>query len=64
MKGRSYVAAGVLLPGADVRRLEEVHEELFTRFWGVSIGSLTGVALSEATHFVSQCSALCMPYMD
>ena len=51
---QSYVAAGVLLPGADLRRLEEVHEELFTRFWGVSIGNLTGVALSEARYFVSQ----------
>ncbi|MEA2601944.1 MAG: hypothetical protein QOF89_2936 [Acidobacteriota bacterium] len=51
---QSYVAAGVLLPGADLRRLEEVHEELFTRFWGVSVGNLTGVALSEARYFVSQ----------
>jgi predicted unusual protein kinase regulating ubiquinone biosynthesis (AarF/ABC1/UbiB family) len=51
---QSYVAAGVLLPGADLRRLEEVHEELFTRFWGVSVGSLTGVAMSEARYFVSQ----------
>ncbi|HEX4961315.1 MAG TPA: AarF/UbiB family protein [Thermoanaerobaculia bacterium] len=50
---RSYVAAGVLLPGADLTRLAEVHEEMFTRFWGVSIGSLTGVALSEAGYFVS-----------
>ena len=51
---QSYMAAGVLLPGADLRRLEEVHEELFTRFWGVSVGSLTGVAMSEARYFVSQ----------
>jgi predicted unusual protein kinase regulating ubiquinone biosynthesis (AarF/ABC1/UbiB family) len=47
----SYVSAGVLLPGADIRRLEEIHEELFTRFWGVSIGSLRDVALSEAGYF-------------
>jgi len=44
----SYVAAGVLLPGADLRRLEEVHEELFARFWGVRIGSLRETAFSEA----------------
>ena len=37
---QSYVSAGVLLPGADLVRLEEIHEELFRRFWGVSIGSL------------------------
>jgi len=47
----SYVAAGVLLPGADLRRLEEVHEALFARFWGVSIGSLREVAFSEASFF-------------
>jgi predicted unusual protein kinase regulating ubiquinone biosynthesis (AarF/ABC1/UbiB family) len=47
----SYVAAGVLLPGADLRRLEEVHEALFARFWGVTIGSLRDVAFSEASYF-------------
>lgn len=47
----SYVAAGVLLPGADLRRLEEVHEALFARFWGVTIGSLREVAFSEASYF-------------
>ena len=47
----SYVAAGVLLPGADLRRLEEVHEELFARFWGVRIGSLRETAFSEARYF-------------
>ncbi|HEX4495151.1 MAG TPA: AarF/UbiB family protein [Thermoanaerobaculia bacterium] len=47
----SYVAAGVLLPGADLRRLEEVHEELFARFWGVSVGNLQATAFSEAEFF-------------
>ena len=51
---RSYVAAGVLLPGADLRRLEEVHEELFERFWGVSIGNLRQVAMAQARYFFSQ----------
>jgi predicted unusual protein kinase regulating ubiquinone biosynthesis (AarF/ABC1/UbiB family) len=44
-------AAGLLLPGADLRRLIEVHEDLFQRFWGVSIGDVRGVALSEARYF-------------
>lgn len=48
---QSYVSAGVLLPGADLARLEEIHEELFRRFWGVSIGSLRDVAFSEAGYF-------------
>ncbi len=51
---RSYVAAGVLLPGADLRRLEEVHEELFQRFWGVRIGNLRETAFSEAEYFFRQ----------
>lgn len=50
----SYVAAGVLLPGADLRRLEEVHEALFERFWGVSIGNLRNVAFSEARYFLRE----------
>lgn len=45
---RSYVQAGVLLPGADLRRLEEMHAALFDRFWGVRIGDLRDVALAEA----------------
>jgi predicted unusual protein kinase regulating ubiquinone biosynthesis (AarF/ABC1/UbiB family) len=44
----SYVLAGVLLPGADLRRLEQMHAALFDRFWGVRIGELRNVALAEA----------------
>jgi len=50
----SYVAAGVLLPGADLQRLEEVHEELFERFWGIRLGSLREAAFSEAEYFFRQ----------
>jgi predicted unusual protein kinase regulating ubiquinone biosynthesis (AarF/ABC1/UbiB family) len=50
----AYQSAGVLLPGADIHRLEEIHEELFDRFWGVSIGNLRNVALSEARYFLRQ----------
>ncbi|MES1211349.1 MAG: hypothetical protein ABUL63_03340, partial [Acidobacteriota bacterium] len=51
---QSYVSAGVLLPGADLRRLEEIHEELFARFWGVSVGSLRDAAPSQAGYFLSE----------
>jgi len=51
---QAYQSAGVLLPGADIHRLEEIHEELFDRFWGVSIGNLRNVALSEARYFLRQ----------
>ncbi len=48
---RAYQAAGALLPGADLDRLVEAHEALFDRFWGVPIGDLRRVALSEAGYF-------------
>ena len=51
---QSYVSAGVLLPGADLKRLEEVHEALFERFWGVRMGQLQNVAMSEARYFVRE----------
>src|SRR5262249_46647160 len=48
---RAYASAGVLLPGADLTRLEEMHRTLFERFWGVRIGQMRDVALSEAGYF-------------
>jgi predicted unusual protein kinase regulating ubiquinone biosynthesis (AarF/ABC1/UbiB family) len=50
----SYVAAGVLLPGADLKRLEEVHEEMFARFWGVRLGEMRDFALKQAGYFMRQ----------
>jgi predicted unusual protein kinase regulating ubiquinone biosynthesis (AarF/ABC1/UbiB family) len=51
---QAYASAGVLLPGADLRRLEEIHEALFERFWGVSIGHIREVAFSEAGYFLRE----------
>jgi predicted unusual protein kinase regulating ubiquinone biosynthesis (AarF/ABC1/UbiB family) len=51
---QSYVNAGVLLPGADLKRLEEVHEALFERFWGVRMGQMRNVAFNEARYFVRE----------
>ncbi|MEA2691758.1 MAG: hypothetical protein QOJ16_1145 [Acidobacteriota bacterium] len=48
---QAYASAGVLLPGADLTRLEAMHRTLFERFWGVQIGQLRDVALSEAGYF-------------
>lgn len=50
----AYARAGVLLPGADLTRLEEIHQELFDRFWGVRIGQLRDVAFSEAGYFLRE----------
>jgi predicted unusual protein kinase regulating ubiquinone biosynthesis (AarF/ABC1/UbiB family) len=34
---RAYQGAGLLLPGADLARLEEVQTELFDRYWGITM---------------------------
>lgn len=49
---RAYRDAGVLLPGADLARFEEVHRRLFDRFWGVKLADLQGVAQSEVPHML------------
>ncbi len=51
---QAYLAAGVLLPSADLGRLEEAHRALFDRFWGVSLGQLRDVAFSEAGYFLRE----------
>lgn len=51
---QAYLAAGILLPGADLTRLEEAHRALFDRFWGVSLGQLREVAFSEAGYFLRE----------
>jgi predicted unusual protein kinase regulating ubiquinone biosynthesis (AarF/ABC1/UbiB family) len=51
---RAYAAAGALLPGADLGRLEEVHRALFQRFWGVPIGSLRDHALDAAPELLRE----------
>jgi predicted unusual protein kinase regulating ubiquinone biosynthesis (AarF/ABC1/UbiB family) len=51
---QSYVNAGVLLPGADLKRLEEAHEAMFERFWGVRMGQMQTVAMNEARYFLRE----------
>ncbi len=49
---QAYVAAGVLLPGADIERLVEAHEAILGHFWGVRLADIRDLALDEAPHFV------------
>lgn len=49
---QSLVDAGTLLPGADLKRLEEAHQALFDRFRGVNVGRLKDVALGGAKEFL------------
>ena len=51
---RAYRDAGILLPEADLARLEEIHRELFDRFWGLKLSELQGVAQSQAPHLIWQ----------
>lgn len=44
----AYDDAGALLPGADKRRLEEVHRVMFDRFWGVSMSQIKDLAMVES----------------
>jgi predicted unusual protein kinase regulating ubiquinone biosynthesis (AarF/ABC1/UbiB family) len=51
---QAYVNAGVLLPGADLKRLEEVHADLLERLWGVKVGQMQDVAFNEARYFLRE----------
>jgi predicted unusual protein kinase regulating ubiquinone biosynthesis (AarF/ABC1/UbiB family) len=51
---QSYIDAGILLPGADRKRLEEMHDVMFQRMWGVKMGQLRNVAMEEAQFFIRE----------
>lgn len=51
---RAYRHAGVLLEGADLKRIEEAHEALFERFWGVRVGQLRNMAARETRYFLHE----------
>jgi len=51
---QSYRNAGALLPGADLKRLEDAHEALFRHLWGVKVSQLKDTALGEASAFLQQ----------
>ncbi|MGC8878272.1 MAG: ABC1 kinase family protein [Anaerolineae bacterium] len=45
---QAYIDADVLLPGADRRRVEELHETLLKRLYGIKMNQLRYVAFNEA----------------
>lgn len=51
---QAYTMAGMLQPGADLRRLEEAHENWMQRIWGVRMGRLREVAFKEARYFLQE----------
>jgi predicted unusual protein kinase regulating ubiquinone biosynthesis (AarF/ABC1/UbiB family) len=44
---KSYKTLGFLLPGYDTAALEQASEEVFSRFWGLSMSELRNVNVSE-----------------
>jgi predicted unusual protein kinase regulating ubiquinone biosynthesis (AarF/ABC1/UbiB family) len=57
---QSYVMAGVLQPGADLRQLEIIHEDWFQRLWGIQMGRIQEVAFKEARYFLKEYRDLIM----
>ncbi len=44
---KSYKSLGFLLPGYDTAALEQASDEVFSRFWGMSMSELRNVNISE-----------------
>jgi predicted unusual protein kinase regulating ubiquinone biosynthesis (AarF/ABC1/UbiB family) len=51
---QSYAEAGVLLPGADLKRLEEATADMFNRIWGIRMGQVRDLAAGEVEYFVQE----------
>jgi predicted unusual protein kinase regulating ubiquinone biosynthesis (AarF/ABC1/UbiB family) len=51
---KSYQTLGVLLPGADVKLLEQAESQLFDRFWGMSMSELRKINRGEMRQFAHQ----------
>ncbi len=51
---QAYVMAGALRPGADLRRLEEAHQEWLQKAWGLRLGSLHETARREIRYFMRE----------
>jgi len=51
---QAYFDAGVLLPGADRRRIEELHDTLFARLGGLPIGKLSDAAMKQAQAVINE----------
>src|SRR5512133_3473733 len=51
---QAYVDAGILLPGADLKALEELHDVLFRGLAGVRMGQLAEVAYAQAEIMMRQ----------
>ena len=44
---RAYQGAGLLLPGADLARIEAVQDELFGRYWGITMSQAREIMIDQ-----------------
>lgn len=51
---QAYADAGVLLPGADLKRLEEATADMFNRTWGIRLGQVRDLAAGEIKYFMRE----------
>lgn len=51
---QSMADAGTLLKDADLQRLEEAHEAIFNRMWGIRVGRFKDMAMEEAKFFLRE----------
>lgn len=51
---QAYVEANSLLPGADLKRLEEAHQMIFERFWGIGMRRMRDIAMNDAEYFLRE----------
>ncbi|MDJ0784392.1 MAG: AarF/UbiB family protein [Desulfosarcinaceae bacterium] len=51
---QALIMAGTLRPGADLRRLEEAHQEWLQKIWGLRLGSLNETARRELRYFLRE----------
>jgi len=51
---RSYQQLGMLLPGADLKLIEQAEAQVFNRFWGMSMSELRNTTPDELKKFAHQ----------
>jgi len=51
---RAYQQLGILLPGANLKLIEEAEAQVFDQFWGKSMSELRDISLDEMRQFAKQ----------
>jgi len=57
---QAYVVAGFLMPGAEMRRLEEAHQVWLQKLWGLRLGKLQEASMVEIRYFLREYRDLIM----